>query len=361
MHLVDDVDVIMRLGRELAYGNSHPDVSDHESYCYLGVNYNEWITDLGTAGAAQNLALHGRRGFLPIKFMSLIVKSLRPGVVVATSTPRSEQAAIEAAMNLGVPTLTMVDLFAPPSDPFLSRGRHATKVTVVSEEVRDNFIAAGLEADRVVTTGSPDFAGLFEPESLKEGVKFRQRMQWGELKVVMWAGIFEKADETLPAELAGTGLGAKVEQTLRMWVASNPNAALIVRYHPSQYHLFPDQGKQPRVYTSPSGMEPFHPLLHASDVVINQVSTVGLEAALLGKRVLHLAFSSWHHGIDFDLSSFGTSESVANLDLLIPILDSPAESGQNMRKMTVPQGAAAPRVADQVKALLRCQKLLVDD
>jgi hypothetical protein len=361
LHLVEDVDAVLQIGKEFASGNSHPDVSDHESCCYLGINYNEWLTDLGKAGAEKRYAEQGRRGFLPIHFMSLVVRSLQPGVVVATSTPRSEQAAVEAAINLGIPTLTMVDLFAPPSDPFLSRGRHATRITVVSEEVRVNFMAAGLKPDQVMTTGSPDFDGLFEPENLKQGLQFRERMQWVGLKVIMWAGILEKTDATVPTGLAGTGLGIKVEEKLRQWVAHDPEIALIVRYHPSQYHLFPAQALHPRVYVSPSGSEPIHPLLHASDVVINQVSTVGLEAALLGKRVLHLAFSGWHKGIDFDVSSFGASESVPNLDSLLPILQSPTESGQNTQKMTVPFGAAAPRVAAQVKELLQLQKLAKDD
>jgi len=69
--------------------------------------------------------------------------------------------------------------------------------------------------------------------------------------------------------------------------------------------------------------------------------------------VLHLAFSGWHDGIDFDVSSFGASESVPNLNSLVPTLQSPAESSKNRNRMTVPFGAAAPRVADQVKDLLQ--------
>ena len=352
LHLVDDAEAVMKFGKTLAAGNVHPDVGQFESACYLGINYDEWTTDFGCAGAAQRYAEKGRRGFLPIRFMSKVVRSLQPGVVVATSTPRSEQAAIEAAINMGIPTLTMVDLFAPPSDPFLSRPHHANTVTVVSDEVRNDFIAAGLGRDQVVTTGSPDFDVLFEPTHIEEGVRFRQRMQWSGLKVVMWAGILEKIDGTVPPEFAGTGLGVQVEQRLRQWVESDPNVALIVRYHPSEYHHFPDLGKHARVYVSSSGAEPIQPLLHACDVVVNQVSTVGFEAALLGMRVLHLAFSGWVKNIDFDLSSFGPSESVPDLDALVPILQRATESGKNIRKMTVPSGPAAPRVAAQVLSLL---------
>lgn len=353
LHLVDVQDLVLQVGEKLAIENVHPDVGALESACYLGINYCEWVEEFGEVVAAQRYAEHGRRAFMPVRFMSRIVHLLQPGVVVATSTPRSEQAAIEAAISFGIPCLTMVDLFAPPSDPFLRRSRHANRITVVSEEVRRDFIAAGLDANQVVTTGSPDFDGLFEPAPIQQSLEFLQSMQWVGLRVVMWAGILEKTDSSVPAELAGMGLGVQVEQRLRQWVASNPDVALIVRYHPSEYHHFPDQGTHPRVHISRSGTEAFHPLLHASDVVINQVSTVGLEAALLRKRVLHLSFSNWVKHIDFDLSSFGPSESVPDLDSLVPILEGRTISGENKRVMTVPAGAAAPRVASEVMKLLQ--------
>ena len=352
LDLVDDPLGVLKLGETLTGNNTHPEVGAFESACYLGINYTEWVGELGTAGAALRYAQRGRRGFLPTRFMSKVIEALEPGVVAATSTPRSEQAAIEAAIQLGIPTLTMVDLFAPPSDPFLMRPRHADKVTVVSEEVRNNFLAAGLGAEQVVVTGSPDFDGLCSPDCAQQAIKFRQERGWTGLNVVLWAGIMEKTDSAIPLAWVGTGLGIQVEQKLRQWVAANPANALIVRYHPSEYHYFPAQGEQQRVYVSPSGAESIQHLLHASDVVINQVSTVGFEAALLGKRVLHLGFSDWVKNVDFDLSSLGPSQCVPDLDSLVPILQNPPNPDENIRKMRVPVGPAAPRVAAQVLALL---------
>lgn len=359
LHLVDDIDSVMKRGQSLKANNAHPDVDDHETTCYLGINYNEWVASNGEDASAKRYFEQGRRGFLPIKFMSKVLQCLQPGVVVATSTPRSEQAAIEAAISMGIPTLTMVDLFAPPSDPFLSRATHATKVTVVSEEVRSTFIAAGLNPAQVITSGSPDFDVLFDPNSIRAGDQFRQTMQWAGLKVVLWAGILEKFDPSLPKELLGIGLGVQVENKLRQWVANDQKMALIVRYHPSEYHHFPLHNWQARVHVSTPGSEPIHPLLHASDVVINQVSTVGFEAALLGKRVLNLAFSGWVKSVDFDLSSFGLSESVPDLESMIPMIQNPAQPTSNLRKMKIPAGPAAPRVAAEILALLHRPNLMI--
>jgi hypothetical protein len=106
------------------------------------------------------------------------------------------------------------------------------------------------------------------------------------------------------------------------------------------------------VHLSNPGVEPLLPQLHAADVVINQVSTVGLEAALIGKRVLNLEFAPSVARVDFDLSSLGPSEPVPSLERLVPAIESPGWSGAG-RKMTVPEGPAAPRVASEVLRLLQ--------
>lgn len=349
--LAGDADRVLARGRTLAQGNVHPDVDSHETLCYLGINYEEWVDTLGEAGATALYAARGRQAFMPVAFMGRVLDALQPGVVVATSTPRSEEAGIRAALARRIPTLTMVDLFAPPSDPFLRRPMQADRITVVSDEVRSRFLGAGLAPGQVVVTGSADFDDLFDPAVARAGSEFLARMGWTGRNVVLWAGILETSAADVPAEYAGAGLGILVEGQLRRWVAARRDAALIVRYHPAQYHQFPALASQEGVHVSDAGNEPISSLLHASDCVIHQVSTVGFQAALLKKRVLNLAFSGWARNLDFDLSSLGPSESVPTLDALIPLLDAPAED-LGRRKMAVPDGPAAPRVADEVIALL---------
>jgi hypothetical protein len=351
LHLVDR-EAVLEAGRGLLAGNRHPDVDEMESCCYLGVNYREWVDELGAAAAAQRYAASGRQGFQPRRFFEAILRELEPGVVVATSSPRSEQAAIEAAVALGVPSLTMVDLFAPPSDPFLRRPVHADRITVISQEVRASFIAAGLEEWRVVTTGSPDFDALFASASVTAGRSLCARLGAGNLRTVLWAGYRELEGPGVDPELAGTAIGIAVEKRLREWAARRSDVALMVRYHPSHYPDFPDQGTQERVYVSNPTQESAAAVLNAADVVIHQASTIGLEATLLRKRVLHLQFAPSVARADFDLASLGPSEAVASLDDLVPALERPA-SPPATRIMTVPQGPAAGRVAQQIAALLQ--------
>jgi len=339
---------VLERGRSLMAGNTHPDVEEHETACYLGTNLQEWVDELGEERALQRYAEQGRHGFLPVRFMGKVLDTLRPGVVVATSTPRSEEACIRAAVERRIPTLTMVDLFAPPSDPFLRRPVHADCITVVSQEVKTQFVVSGIPSGRIVVTGSPDFDELFDQEALDAGARFREEHGWSKHRVVLWAGILEPEDAMLP----GAMLGIEVEKRLRSWVRSRADVALVVRYHPGQYHQFPVHQPERNVHSSDAGSEPIAALLNACDVVVHQVSTVGLQAALLGKRVLHLEFSDWVRNVDFDLSSFGVSEGIPALDDLVLILDSPRPTSTG-RKMSVPAGPSAGRVAAQVNALLK--------
>ncbi len=143
-----------------------------------------------------------------------------------------------------------------------------------------------------------------------------------------------------------------VEQRLRQWLRARPDVALIVRYHPTQYHLFPDQGSQERVYVSNSAQDGLGPQLHAADTVLVQTSTVGFEAALLGKRVLNLAFSPTVIHTEYDFSKLGLAQSVPTLAALEAVLDQPSQAFEDIGSRP-PVGAATPRVVDEILTMAR--------
>lgn len=351
LHLVD-TERALAFGRELLVGNNHPDVDASESVAYLGINFLDWVERFGLQQAQQLYAAGGRRAFLPLNFIGKVIDELRPNLIISTASPRSEQAAIEAGAARGIATMTMMDLFALPHDNFRRNTVFADRITVLSEFARSNLVDAGVDADRIAVTGCPAYDKLFDPVQAQAGADWKRSMGWQDKRVVMWAGNLEEAAPNVPAHYLGAGLGLLVERQLRAWVAANESLALVVRYHPNQYHLFPDLGAQDRVYTSNPRQDALHPQLHAVDCVVTQTSTVGFEAVLIGKRLVALSFSPWAINFDFDYGKLGLGESVSSLDGLTAVLNRenapPIAAG-----LLPPQGPATPRVLQHVMQLLR--------
>jgi hypothetical protein len=170
----------------------------------------------------------------------------------------------------------------------------------------------------------------------------------------MWAGNLEEPGAGVTEQFQGYGLALDVEQRLRAWVASRPDVALLIRYHPSQYHLFPDLGTQDRVYRSNPVQDALVPQLHLSDTVVVQGSTVGFEAALIGKRVLCLSYSPMVINMNFDYAKLGLGESVSSPENLLRVLDG-VPYGVTNRNAFPPAGSATARVAAEIKHLIRQQ------
>lgn len=351
LHLAD-AEAALALGARLLDANQHPDADEFESRCYLGINYLEWVETYGEQGAGERYRQGGRRAFFPLRFIGKIIDELQPAVVVSTASPRSEQAAIEAAVARGIPTLTMMDLFGLPHDPYLRNKVFADRITVLSGFVRGNLARAGIDPARVVVTGCPAYESLLDDSQREAGARLREALGWEGLRVVMWAGNVEEEWTGADPRYAGTALAGDVERRLAAWVESHPDAAVLVRYHPAQYHMFPVQARHPRIYRSVPTRDPLAPQLHASDVVVVQASTVGFEASLIGKRVLALSYSPMVGRMDFDYGTLGLGESIRQPEDLVPTIEL-RDPRPLDRSVFPPAGRATPRVAAEILALRR--------
>lgn len=339
----------LRYGELLLGDQGHPDVPREESLAYLGLNFLENVRALGEEGAWEQWRLGGRQAFRPVRFMQRVLRELRPDVVVATNSPRSEHAAIVAAQTLRIPTLSMVDLFALAGDPYRERRVYADRITVLSERTRLNLEEAGVPADRIVVTGNPAFDELSGPAAREAAARFRAERGWGDRPVVLWAGHMEPGDAD--PRWAGAALGQAVQEALVRWTLAHEDACLAVRYHPNEWHRFAPPVPHPRVHWSQPDREGLLPVLAAADVVIVQATTVGAQAHAAGKQVLGLSFSPLvqRSGMDYGELSLGTS---------VPDLASlPARLAQGLAAVrqgtpaSGPQGGAAARVAREIEAL----------
>ena len=319
LHLVD-TDAARAWGERLSEGNTSPDVPRDETIAYLGINYLDLIAQYGETGAADLYCERGRYGFRPLHFMRAVMDALQPDAVVATNSPRSERTALDVAGERGLPAIGMVDLFGLDSDTY---GLHKPKpawTCVISEGVRQRLIARGFPADSVVVTGNPAFDGLFSADNHERAQRFLAERGWQDLKPVLFAGHWEPQAHPATPVPVGQALPRKIEAVLRDCVHARDDLALIVRYHPSDWTEYPRLPDEPRIHFSEPPREPIHPLILASQAVVVQTSTVGLESAVGGKPVISVENSPAAH-VWFSLAQQGVSTPAATPAELPRVLD----------------------------------------
>jgi hypothetical protein len=356
---VPDAASAAQYGQRLLEGQHHPEVAREESVAYLGHGFLEWVATSGEAAAWQRWHAQGRRGFLPVRFFRYVLQQMQPDVLVTTNSPRSEQAAIEAAVALGIPCLSMVDLFALSGDAMLARTVHADRITVLAEGTRDNLVRAGVPAGRIVVTGNPAFDAFCGPDAPRAGAQWLHAKGWEGLSVVLWAGHRESVDLAgRDARWAGTGLGRAVQDELVAWAATRPDVALAVRYHPNECHDFPRLPLHPRIHWSQPGEEALLPVLMAADQVVVQITTVGAQAHAAGKRVLSLRYSPAVRETGMDYAALGMATGVDGPTDLVPTLELGLQTQRDDHKLVAAPLPAAPRVAAEIAALVRSKEAI---
>lgn len=337
----------LELGRTLQPGNTHPDIPEAETVAYLGINAWDLQQQLGAQAAQTLLTAKGRHGFHPLLFFRRVLAHLRPDLVLATNSPRSEQAVVDAATEAGIPSLAMLDLFGLPGDAFAARTRYPSRVCVLSGVVRDNLIAAGWPSDRIAVTGNPAFDALNAPQTRAQGAVLRTRLADADQRLILLALQPEPATHpAAPGRVGDPALPGRILQASIDCVHQHPDWTLIVRPHPSQ--ACPTLPENSQLHLS-DPREPLHPLLHAVDAVITGTSTVALEAHLAGARVLQLLDSIAAPAMPY--RALGVADAACHLadlpQVLTALLATP-------RKPPGTAGAdsAAEKVSAQAQALL---------
>lgn len=348
-----DADHLHRLAKPLLDGTTHPQVDADETLAYLGINMHDLAEQLGPSQALDEVKARGRWAFMPVKFMERVLGHLQPDVLVTTNSPRSEQAAIEAARVLGIPSVCMVDLFSPPGDPFLARSHYADALTTISELGRRNMVSGGIPGERIHVTGSPAFDGLFEPSHRAQAERDRAAMGWSKKKVILWAGHLELLPPGMGQPDDPTEFPQHAEAALRAYVKAHDDVALIVRYHPNHAAHFRSSAQalagQERVLWSEASSRHVHRDIHLCDLAVIQATTVGLEAAIVGKSVLSLDHSPSRHV--FPASDQGVSRGVASFAELPAALDA-ALTYPFKSELAQTEAAAAVAVAHVVQRMV---------
>ena len=262
--------------------------SYEDSVAYLGLNYRDLVLQHGEADAAALFALQGRQAFFPLGTMARIFDRQLPDFLVTTNSPRSEAAAITIANQRGVGSLSMTDLLSGLG----TLPMKAANITFLNEVAQKMYLANGI-VDPAISefhiTGNPAFDCVLDFSAQMDSAWLaRQFPGLGSRKAVLHADTpaywdtlnnrthFVTEDETL-AELEAC------------WSAVRAHGGTyLLRPHPSQDRAVHERWLAGRPDAFLAADCELNPLLASIDLLLVRGSTVGLQAALMRKRVMQL-------------------------------------------------------------------------
>jgi hypothetical protein len=335
-------------GRDLARTN-HTEgmgIDYEESVAYLGLSYMDLARRVGDDEAARRYGAKGRGAFLPLDPLERLFRRIRPDVVVATSSPRAEEAAIRVARRLGIPSICMIDLFAlTVASPHLREPGYADRVTVFSEMTRDVLLAHGRNPREIAMTGNPAFDRLAQPD-LPERAALWRRQHHCEGRIVVLL-----ASQPEPGQ---PDLERRIFETIAATLPRHPDWYLVHRPHPNS--PWPEQPAAANICLSDS-REEIPSLLAAIDIVVSMNSTIALEACLVGKPFVKMCLSQFDAETPFEKIGIALpAYRLEEVESRIVAALSPGPEAGSMaaaRKRLPPVGRAAARVADVMEELVR--------
>lgn len=313
-------------------------VSVDESVAYLGLSYSELERTHGKTEAARQYESRGRQSFLPVQTLERVFDRFQPDIVVATNSPRAEQAAIMVARSRGIPAVCIVDLFGGFDIDRIKLPDYADRICVLSEATKRTFVAAGRNAEDIVVTGNPAFDSLSDPFLVERAAEYKALHGLAGKRVILWASQVEPKDRKLPR---------RIERELFDIAKRHPELRIVIRPHPSE--SLPDNWVPAGVHVSDQSEE-LNMVLSASDVVVVITSTVGLQAALLQKSVLTLDVPITTEPVPY--VEMGISKRVADLGSLESAILHATSNGKVNIAGLAEIGGAAARVVGVLRDLL---------
>lgn len=338
---------VLRYGNELAAGVERDSVvSRDESVAYLGRSFLELVESLGSEEAAYaKYKLEGRSCFLPVQALRQIIQFCKADIVVTTNSPRAERASLIAAKELCIPAVCINDnLWISGGVVQVAKGCLADKICVLSSGVKDRLIEeSGIPSESVVVTGTP----VFDPLKNYHARRLLDRKQGRKVKVLF-------ADGDLPevhANYAGiTNINPKINQSVRESLNNLSRHGLIDAYlrpHPNQSI---DYSEYSDCIVSNKEQD-LHELLLDIDVVVTAISTVGIEAKVMGLGLVSLENTIYTTRESY--ARLGMSTGIENaLELPEAIQREYSKLSQNQTPSVVYEGSAVGNISEVIKSTL---------
>jgi hypothetical protein len=292
--------------------SSHPDVSKDETIAYFHVGMHDLIEEYGEENALKMVSQNGRTAFHPELTLTRYLGETQPDLVITSTSPRSELAMQRAAYNLGITGLAVSDLFLQHEASYICDKTYASHITVIADYVAAYLRENGCNQSRLYVTGNPAFDRLFGTEARNDGQSIRNHIGLNNNdRLLIWIGT--------PRDVSLIGKrfidNQLIIDYMEEFCRTHPGHKFAFRPHPNRPVSLPHDCQHGILLGQEFSIEG---VLWAGDVIILETSTVGLQAALIGRPVITISADNYP-----PYSELGLATDVPNLDALENVLLNP--------------------------------------
>lgn len=263
--------------------DSNSSVSQLETIWYMGLSMYDLCQKIGYERAQSLYASSKRHAFLPVETMEAILKHEKPDVVVATTSPRFEQAALIAGNQLGIATLQILDLFGELHP--LPEAKH---IVCMNQSVSNCLKRQGLTDRHYYHYGQPAIEASVEKINALDIGKIKSKLDLNSHIVLLYATqrpVIFNSDFSYQSFAGYKTINDNVFSILEK-LQRDFSVNVLLRIHPNEriedYQPWLDRY---------DFIRPIHDLLNSHesiaicDVLLTPASTLGIEAVAVNKTV----------------------------------------------------------------------------
>ncbi|MGY0399596.1 MAG: hypothetical protein ACWIPH_06605 [Ostreibacterium sp.] len=286
VHLFDKHKIeIEGYGKSLLSENFNPNsgVSESETCWYLGLSMFDLVQRHGESHAYEQYQERKRQAFLPISVMTTILRNEQPDTIVSTTSPRFEQASLIAGNQLGIETIEILDLFGELYP--LPEAKH---IVCMNKSVSDSLKAQGLVDRHYYHYGQPAIEETCNYIKKIDKNSIKNRLNLNQKNVLLYATqrpIICNEDFSYAGFAGYDTINNHVFSILEN-LHKNFSIDILLRIHPNEnienYQPWLEKYKFVRCVNENLNI---HESISVCNLLLNQASTVSVEAMAVGKTV----------------------------------------------------------------------------
>lgn len=330
----------IELAKVIKPAQRHASISEADDLAYYALGLRDLVGVRGKAEAIELFVSLGRKSFLPVNVFKRFLYKLNPDLVVTTSSPRSELAAQYAASDLGITGLSITDLFVENESVYVCDPRYARNITVFSNYVKLSLIDKGCNPNNIFVTGNPAFDGLARDTIKADAQIIRRKLGFADDEIIVcWAcpsGKVSMRGKTFvdPSEML---------RALQDYCLQKEKMSLLVRQHPNAKII--SETDLVCGVICPEDID-VNTVCNFADIFVVETSTIGLQAALLGKPVVTV--DSWDYP---PYAKLGLANNIESLDELAEAIE--CANKPNLQQLGCPPlGTATESVVTLIHSIL---------